>query len=296
MGLLDSVFKNIPVVGQVINMVDAIKSGDFKALLSSVSSLALTFATGGAGAMMGPLTSMVSNFGAKMVGQALTNHFMSQIGQQVIQNLGDKMGLPQSAIDAAQGAFCEACGDKAGARQNFKEAGHLGEGNFIDRLTVSRSERKESQQFLAAILGGSANPGPVRVGQADQAASQLMDKIESSFQDFANDLLGQDADKERQVRNGGSAAAAKGGSILMRIAMAMGGAIDDKMEEMDKGATALGNLADGKKDETGDKQIKYGQESAKLSALGQEMKILQEALNNVLKSIGDASSGLARKQ
>lgn len=55
---------------------------------------------------------------ASIAGKAL----FSAIGQQVVQALGEKLGLPQSIIDGAQAAFCAACGDKDGAQQNVREA------------------------------------------------------------------------------------------------------------------------------------------------------------------------------
>lgn len=281
---IGDVFKNIPVVGQVVNLAQAIQSGDWKQLLSSVSSLALTFATGGAGAMFGSLTSMVAQVGPQMLSKAITGHIMSSLGQAAIQQFGEKMGLPQTAIDAAQAAFCEACGDKAGARQNFKEAGHLGSGGLMDRLTVSGSERRESKQFLEAILAGSGNPSPMDSARAGSQAESTVDRV--------MDLFNQELEEGWKKNGGGSSRGAKGGSILMQIAMALGGNLDKKMTEMANTAEELGSL--GKVD--GKNQSRYGELSGRMSGLGQEVKILQEALNNTLKTIGDASSGLARKQ
>src|SRR6478609_2444002 len=46
---------------------------------------------------------------------------MSAVGQQIIQQLGEKLGLPQSTIDLAQGAFCASVGDTRGATQNISQ-------------------------------------------------------------------------------------------------------------------------------------------------------------------------------
>ena len=88
----------------------------------------------------------------------------------------------------------------------------------------------------------------------------------------------------------------------MRIAMALGSAIDDKMNAMAATSDKLAAL--GSNDEltneqgmrTAEGDSQYGQLSSQLTAMGQELKIIQESVNNTLKSIGEATSGLARKQ
>jgi putative effector of murein hydrolase len=46
----------------------------------------------------------------------------SQIAMQVIQKLGQQLGLPQPMIDMAQAAFANASGQPGLARQNIREA------------------------------------------------------------------------------------------------------------------------------------------------------------------------------
>jgi hypothetical protein len=47
---------------------------------------------------------------------------MMAVGDQVLQQLGQQLGLPQGAIDLAQAAFHGAAGDPGGAIQNLGEA------------------------------------------------------------------------------------------------------------------------------------------------------------------------------
>jgi ABC-type transporter Mla subunit MlaD len=47
---------------------------------------------------------------------------MMQFGEQLIQQIGDKLGLPQGMIDMAQGAFRAQVGDFQGAARNLQEA------------------------------------------------------------------------------------------------------------------------------------------------------------------------------
>lgn len=99
---------------------------------------------------------------------------MSAIGQQVIQQLGQKLGLPQSVIDGAQAAFCASIGDKTGVQQNIREAVSSVGQDFdlspaqqgdmqrnaetaLDRLVSGLSESEEFKQAKAS--GGKASGG-----------------------------------------------------------------------------------------------------------------------------------------
>ena len=294
--------------------VESAIKGDWGSLMGSVSQLALTFATGGAGALFAQLPQMLAQFGSQMLSQGIANMTLSDLAQAAIQQMGQQMGLPQSAIDAAQAAFCDACGDRAGARENFREAGMA---NFFGG-GVSGKEREMAQAFLSTILAGSANPSPVQAGQAQSQASNMVDSISQLLNDIISDLRNElSKDSNGNPLPGAGAAAGAGGgangagtagagagdgaaavsstggaeggmSLLMRIAVALGSAIDEKMKEMDKLAGELEGLSG--EDEG------YGAKTAKMSALGQEMKMVSEALNNTLKSIGESASSLARKQ
>lgn len=123
---------------------------------------------------------------------------MSAIGQQVIQQLGEKLGLPQSTIDMAQGAFCASMGDKAGVRQNMQEA-----------------------------IGGFAeafNASPAEQGEATREMEDAVNKMVSGMAD------GEDA---KAARAGGKGAKGSSGqSWLMALAEALGKKLDKMASEM----------------------------------------------------------------
>ena len=90
-----------------------------------------------------------------------------------------------------------------------------------------------------------------------------------------------------QVRDGGEAKSTKGDSFLVALAKALGKVMDNKMGQMKAKTDQLGGLDS--------KDSKYGQLTAEIQALGQEMNMVSQALNNSIKSIGEAGSALARK-
>lgn len=128
----------------------------------------------------------------------------SAIGQEVIQMLGEKFGLPQSMIDAAQASFCAACGDKQGVQQNIREA----------------------VQSLAQDYGLS----PMEQGQLERAARQdsndMFEKLADAFKS------GKEMAETRKSRGGGR-------SWLQVIADSMAQALDNKVKDMDRQAKAL---------------------------------------------------------
>lgn len=94
---------------------------------------------------------------------------MSAIGQEFIQQLGSQLGLPQSTIDLAQGAFASSMGDVQGAQQNFQEAlqgvgdafgfspmqqGEF-EGNITDSLNdLAQQGMRDAEESVGGGKGG----------------------------------------------------------------------------------------------------------------------------------------------
>lgn len=221
-------------------------------LFSSVAGFAVQAALG------------VATGGASLVVQAALKTFMMAIGDQVIQQLGKQLGLPQPMIDMAQAAFHSAAGDPGGAVTNLQEA--------------------------ATGLAGVAGGGPFEAGELQRQGFEAANWL----QEQALDRMQGGVDEEGQQAGGARARNASGGkgadSFLMRLALAMGKAIDKKMDEMLETAENI-DKAKGAGDES-----QITQMSAKMQALSQEVSILTNALNTSLKSIGEASSTLARKQ
>lgn len=199
-----------------------------------------------------------------IIAQAL-QQVVSQVVQEIIQKAGDQLGVPQPFIDAAQGAFAQSIGDTAGGASNLQEA-----------------------------IGGLSSA----LGQTGAQAGDFQRQATDATSTFVDDMvrqINQNVNDEANERNGNGVSGGKGvkgGSVLMKIALAIGSALDNKVDRMADIADELGSMGEVK----GDEQSRYQELSAEMNALGQEMKIVAEALNNTLKSIGEASSALARKQ
>ena len=208
--------------------------------------------------LVNPMTLMQVAMGPAGWASIAAKMVMSAVGQQVIQQLGEKLGLPQSMIDGAQAAFCAACGDKQGVQRNIRET------------VQGLSEQGNWSSVDAGKVERQANTA------ADNLTKMMMRQIERSG--------GADAET---LRSGGKG----GGSLLMKIAIAMGQLMDQKMSEMDGLTTDIGKLG------TIDKknQSKMGELTGKLQGLGQEVSLLSNAMTNTIKSIGEANSTIARK-
>jgi hypothetical protein len=195
-----------------------------------------------------------------------------QLASMVIQQIGQKMGLPASMISAAQAAFGQASG--IGSNGDFSLNG------FSAR----------SMDAMLKNAGFSATErGSIIRDMQKQVQDQVKNEMKDSIQDFINNINRERTNKKlnsdiKAVMNGK-------GSILMKLAIALGQIADQKMNDMAKKAEQIGNMG---KIEAGN-QSKFSQMNAELSALGQEFGIISQAMNNVLKSIGEGASTVARK-
>lgn len=224
----------------------------------------------------------IATMNPAIIAATLGRQLVSAIGQEIIQQLGQELGLPQSMIDMAQGSFAASMGDTQGAQQNYREA-----------LNGLVSELQD--------MGAR----PTDIGNVQRSADRVRSEAETAFRDLINEAMNRGLHEEGAEDAEGNLTAQGKGSILMRIAVALGQNMDKKMEDMAIKAEELGNLGansdlvntddDGNTTFAAEGQSRYGQMSAELQALGQELKILQESLNNTLKSIGESSSAMARK-
>ncbi|KRA67125.1 hypothetical protein ASD89_02585 [Caulobacter sp. Root656] len=213
-------------------------------LFSGIASLALQGALG------------VATGGASLLVTTALKSVMMAVGDQVLQQLGQQLGLPQGAIDLAQAAFHGAAGDPGGAVQNLSEA----------------------SQGLSSAIGG----GAFEAGQIERTAQgQVQDLIAQ-----ANEAANRSRDDSSSGDEAGVGRGGRGGdSLLVAIAKAMGKVIDSKMGQMADKTQQMGSA----------KGEKYGQLSAEVQALGQEISMVSNSLNNAIKAIGEASAQLARK-
>ena len=208
-------------------------------------------------------TTAVMTGGGSLVAQAALRVF-SSVGQSVLQNVGQHLGLPQSDIDMAKATFAATSGDVEGAATNTQAA-------------VS--------DFVQAAGGGYGDLHSLN-SSAQQVTKQLVDA--------ANDAAsGADSSDGSKAGKGKGAAAPQ--DFLEALAQALGKAIDDKMGQMMTTAQDIDKQTESANASGGSKSPVISEMSAKLQALGQEVSLLSSALDNSIKSIGEASSTLAKK-
>lgn len=202
----------------------------------------------------------------------------AQIGMNVLQNLGQQLGLPQNFIDTVKSGFATQIGLPGLATQSMGQA--------VGGLTG----------FSPTAQGELARAG-------DSAVKSLVDQAMRSAGDDARKL-----EKEAEAE-GTSTVEAKGGFLRM-IAAALGGAADSKMNEMINLANQIKDQTSsnsaftdglGSKPSNGD-MLKANNNSSKLGtmnsmfqAVSQELSILQNVISSALKTVGEAQSTVARK-
>jgi hypothetical protein len=218
-----------------------------------------TIAQLGLAAMTGG-TSMLATTALRTIG--------SQIAMNLIQQFGQQMGLPQPMINLAQAAFANTSGQPGLVRQNIAEAVQ----GFVGQMDLRPSE-------------------------AGQLQRELMDASDKSYQNMSKII---DQFNKRTLA-GGEEGDEQGGSVLMKIARALGKLMDQKMDTLAAKADQLGRVGGekGMKNKDGgfnaEGQSKFGQLSAEVQALSQEIGYLSQAISSSIKSIGEASATIARK-
>lgn len=164
----------------------------------------------------------------------------------------------------------------------------------------------------AASVVGLANPA-MAVGLASLAGgADMLGRIADAFiEQQENTRPGGSRRGERGERGGCDAKEScdgkdGGGSIFEQIALAMGEAMDNKLQQLleaaDKVADLSGKLADdldsGSASE-GDKARAQGEimtATAQVTARGQELNAISQASNSAINSLGNAASTAASKR
>jgi hypothetical protein len=201
----------------------------------------------------------------------------SQIAMQLIQNIGQQMGLPKSVIDLAQAAFASASGQPGLVQQNLREA----VGNFVKEMDLRPSEAGQLMRELS--------------GTADKSLKNLL-KIAEKFTPKADVMPGpgkKPVSEEEET----------GGSWLVAMARAMGKVMDAKAAQIQEKSNSIATLAgqDVKKEDGGltaesqKNQNKLSSETTLLQAYTQEMSMISNAATNAIKTVGEAQSTIARK-
>lgn len=150
--------------------------------------------------VLNPANALMLGMGPAGIGMMAARSLMSSIGQQFIQTLGEKMGMPQGVIDLAQASYAGSMGDARGVRQNLGEAIR----GIADRAGASPFEAGDAERSIRDSI--------------DQMATNMAESREA-----------------REARNGGG-----GKSWLMAIAEALGRTSDKLANEMDAMSKTLG--------------------------------------------------------
>lgn len=177
---------------------------------------------------------------------------VSAVGQQVIQLLGQKLGLPQGMIDIAKTAFSAASG-----------------GANIGSIEQTVAE-------VAAGIGASAMQEGQMARQATQAAENIAEKLFQASREGS----------ERAKTDGAKDGKAGKGNWLRAIAEVMAASMDKKIEEMQQLAKAYDSQS---------KDNKSTKTMTDLQVATQEFSYLMQSTTNMIKTIGEGLSTMARK-
>lgn len=160
-------------------------SGSFNPI-NLVSSVALAALTGGG--------SLYAQLAAQVV---------SQFGQELIQNMGQRGGMPQMDIELAQADFTSRYGDVQGTANNLSDA--------------------------VAAFGQQTGASPADIGDTQRMVQDLLHRTAA------------DAMESEEVKDARAGGGKSGGGWLRAIARAMGEAADKTADKLEKDARGLDN-------------------------------------------------------
>ena len=198
-----------------------------------------------------------------IIAATVGRQLVSQIGQAVIQRLGNELGLPQSVIDMAQAGFAQSMGDVQGAQQNYREA-------------------LQGIEDTMNSLFDATNASPRDRGELQRVVDQMLEAVTEEGREGADDA----------ERRGGRAGAE---SFFVAFAKALGRTMDTKMEDMMKIAKDIDKETQKANKSDGEYQAVVGELSAELQGLSQELKLVSDALSTSVKSMGDAVTKTASR-
>lgn len=191
---------------------------------------------------------------------------ISQIGQQMIQQLGQQLNLPSAVTNMASQAFSGAMG-----------GGQMG---LNDALTDH-----------ARQLGFNAT-------QTGQLIRDVNNLVSDTARDFVQDNIDQireAATNWKKDKSEGASGSSGKESFLVAFAKAMGKAMDAKMDKMMDISRKIDKETKASNDSDGKKKAVISEMSAEMQGLSQELGLLGQALSTSVKAAGEAMSTIARK-
>ena len=192
------------------------------------------------------------------------------IAQQVIQQLGQKLGLPPAVINMAQMAFSAATGTEG----------------------------------MPSTIGGAVSQLAQQFGMSPMQQGTLERDMNSAVQRMVAGVQKGQVGAEEGADEGGSS------SFLVAIAKALGKVMDQKALQMkgladdiskmtsDPRAGFINGVDGNNKDNAsavGAETTKISSKTTLLQAYSQELSMISNAATNVIKSIGEANVTNARK-
>jgi len=182
-------------------------------------------------------------------------------------------------------------------------------GNMLQEAVgdATKGAAQELQQehgmpkFLGDLISKVVDEKLEQLGQNDvqpEAQQQAQDQFGGAVDDFRgqlqSSLVKNTLDELKDSGSEGSNGKYSGGSWLVALAKAMGKSLGQKTGHLVDLSNQLNALPKGSKDpKVADKTTALMTE---MQGVSQEVKMFQETVSTVLKSIGDALSGMARKQ
>lgn len=209
------------------------------------------FSIGGVlGSVVNPVSLMQLAMGPAGWASLAVRTLGAAIGQQVLQQLGEKLGLPQGIIDIAKSSFSAAVG---GAPASIADAvSTVGNGIF----------------------------SPAQQGTMTRELSQQAENIAEKL--FTASREGSDRAKTQGSRNGKVGS----GNWLRAIAEVMAQSMDSKIEEMQSLAQTYDSQS---------KNNKSTKTMTDLQVATQEFSYIMQSTTNMIKTIGEGLSTMARK-
>ncbi len=209
------------------------------------------FSIGGfLGSVVNPVSLMQLAMGPAGWASLAVRTLGAAIGQQVLQQLGEKLGLPQGVIDIAKSSFSAAVG---GAPASIADAvSTVGNGIF----------------------------SPAQQGAMTRELSQQAENIAEKL--FTASREGSDRAKTEGSRNGKVGS----GNWLRAIAEVMAQSMDSKIEEMQSLAQTYDSQS---------KNNKSTKTMTDLQVATQEFSYIMQSTTNMIKTIGEGLSTMARK-
>jgi hypothetical protein len=211
--------------------------------------------------LINPATLMQLAMGPAGWASIAAKAILSAVVQQVIQKLGQELGLPPAIISMAQQAAGSA----------------MGTGDF-------KSSIEETVSQLAQDRGLSA----VEQGFMGRSAQDAYRKLVASIME-SEDFKAARSGAKGKTGAAANSAVSSGDSWLMQIATILGQMADKKLGE----AAALARTIGGTKD--GEQQNKVSELTGQMQAKMQEFSLVSNAMTNVVKSLGEGLSTIARK-